>query len=118
DDRGVLVLARFDAVPEEALRACAKDFGSPRRELVIEGDIALFGDPALVSAARAGGGPRSSPRTLELSAGRVAAFQAKASGIEARGGVVASDERFRVDVTAVVPEEVGRVLEERFARGA
>jgi hypothetical protein len=113
DERGMLAIARFGTVPEAALRTCLAPLGDEERTLVVDGDVASFGDPALARAA-AGAWPSS----LALKDDAVASWTARVeSGVTARGGVWASSERFRADAHADVPEPVAQMLEDRLAHG-
>ena len=115
DQRGFVLLARFSpAVPEDELRHCLELLAGHDKELAIDGNLALFGDHALVEAARRGGG--AWPAALTVGGDQVVSWTARIGEGEARGGVHVSKERFRADASADVPEELAQLVEDRLGR--
>jgi hypothetical protein len=113
DDRGVLAVGRFgDPFPDAALRACADKTGGAKLTLTIAPPLAYLGDARLVEAAASGASGKW-PASVAISQDRVVSWMFRAEGVSAHGGVHASQERFRADGVADVPEELGQLIEEQ-----
>lgn len=118
DERGFLVVARFRKPPEPALRECLAPLADDeeKKTLAIDADVAVFGDRDVAAAAMRGGAA-TWPAQLSLKGDALAAWTVRASEIEGHGRLYVSNERFRADATAEVPEPVAQLLENGLARG-
>lgn len=119
DDRGPLAIARFgEPFPEAALRRCtdaAGDGTEKKMTLAVAPPLAFFGDLRLVEAA-ASGATGKWPPSVAMAQDQVVSWMFRGEDVSAHGGVHASKERFRIDGTADVPEELGRLVEEQLGR--
>lgn len=116
DDRGPLAVARFgEPFPEAALKKCIDATGEKKLALALAPPLAFLGDPKLVEAATSGA-PGKWPASVAIPQDQVVSWMFRGEDISAQGGVQASKEKFRMDGTADVPEELGKLVEEQLGR--
>jgi hypothetical protein len=117
DERGALAIVRFaEPLPEASLRTCLDMTREQKLTLAIAPPLAFIGEPKLVEAAT-GGAVGKWPADVATSQDQVVSWRYRGDGASAHGGVHASKERFRVDIIADVPEELGRLVEQQVGGG-